>query len=144
MSRQPTTAFAHAVKLLSGRDKTRAQLRQALSGKGFSEEEIDEALRRVVELGYLDEAGLARRRAAAGLSDGWAGEALRAKLIAGGLEERTAADAIALAVAESGWRELDAARALLAKRRVEGPKALRLLASRGFSEDVVERLVGSG
>lgn len=143
MPKEGTTAFDHAAKLLAGRDKTRAQLAQALERKGFDAGAIADALARAGALGWLDDARVARRRAADGLRDGWAGEALLAKLVASGLEDRIAAQAIAAAIDELGWVALDAARALLGKRRLEGAKAARFLASRGFGEDVVERLVPS-
>ncbi len=130
-------------KLLSGRDKTRAQLHAALERKGFGPEEIDAALERARSLGYLDDARVAKRRALAELTAGWAGEALRARLEAVGVEGHTAQAAIDEAIAELGWRDLEAARRLLAVKKATGAKAARFLSSRGFSDDVVERLVGS-
>ncbi len=130
-------------KLLSGRDKTRAQLHAALERKGFTPEEITAALERAKSLGYLDDARVAKRRALAELSAGWAGEALRARLEATGVEPHTAQAAIDEAIAELGWRDLEAARRLLAVKKATGAKAARFLSSRGFSDDVVERLVGS-
>jgi regulatory protein len=136
-------ALSVVTKLLSGRDKTRAQLHAALERKGFGPEEIDAALERARSLGYLDDARVAKRRALAELTAGWAGEALRARLEAVGVEGHTAQAAIDEAIAELGWRDLEAARRLLAVKKATGAKAARFLSSRGFSDDVVERLVGS-
>lgn len=135
------SALDVVTKLLSGRDKTRAQLRAALERKGFGVEEIEAALRRVVELGYVDEARVARRKAGDLLGEGWCGEALTARLGALGLDAQTIDSAVAEARAELGWNESAAAQALISKRRLEGVKAARFLASRGFSEDTVARLV---
>lgn len=136
------SALEVVTKLLSGRDKTRAQLRAALERKGFGREDIDAAVSRAVELGYVDEARVAQRKAEALLRDGWCGEALGARLGALGLDAQTIDVAIAAAKAELAWSEAGTARALVERRHLEGVKAARFLASRGFSEDVVERLVG--
>jgi SOS response regulatory protein OraA/RecX len=39
--------------------------------------------------------------------------------------------------------DVAAARQLLAKKRVDGVKAARFLASRGYSHELIERLVGT-
>lgn len=138
-----TDALSLATKLISGRDKTTAQVREALERKGFAREEIDSAIQRCRELKYLDDARVAKRVAIEALEDGWVGEALLGKLSAKGLDERTARDAIDLAREELGFVDRSAAMDLLKKRKLEGAKAARFLASRGFSEDLVEQLVGS-
>ena len=53
--RQPLTATARAVDLLSRRDHARADLRRKLLARGHEPDEVDEALRRVEELGLHDE-----------------------------------------------------------------------------------------
>lgn len=111
-----TDAFALATKLISGRDKTTAQVREALERKGFARD---------------------------GLEEGWVGDALLGKLTARGLDERTATEAISAAREELGFVDRSAAMALLRKRKLEGAKAARFLASRGFSEELVEQLIGS-
>lgn len=132
-------ALEQIVKLLAGREKTRAQLHADLSRREFTDAEIESALTRAEELGYLDDGRAARRLAVAALRDGWVGEVLLARLTSKGVSERVAADAVAHAVDELGWKEVEAAQALLSKRRLIGVKAARFLASRGFSEDVVNR-----
>ena len=135
-------ALTQATRLLASTDKTRAQLAAALSRRGYPELEIAEALKRAVALGYLDDSRVAQRKARSDLQAGWAGEALQARLAAAGLEESTARSAIKDAINEAGWSALLAARTLLAARKLEGAKAARFLASRGFEEDVVERVIG--
>jgi regulatory protein len=134
-------AFTHATRLLSGREKTAAQLRAALERKGFAAAEIAAALERCRELGYLDDARVAKRLALDGLDDGWVGEALLARLSAKGLDDRTARSAIDAAREEQGVTERSRAVALLTRRGLSGPKAARFLASRGFTEELVEELV---
>lgn len=62
--RRPLTATARAVDLLSRRDHARADLRRKLLAKDHEPQEVDEAIRRVEELGLHDEVrscqGLAR------------------------------------------------------------------------------------
>jgi regulatory protein len=137
-------ALTQATKLLAATDKTRAQLIAALSRRGYPAEEIDAALERAKALGYLDDARVAKRRAQENLRAGWAGEALLARLVGGGLDEALAASSAKEAMAEVGWSALEAARALVAQRKLTGAKAARFLSARGFQEDVVERVIGSG
>ena len=137
-------ALTQATRLLASTDKTRAQLAAALIRRGYPEPEIEEALTRATALGYLDDSRVAQRKARAELQAGWAGEALLARLTLAGLEESTARVAMQDAIDEAGWSALPAARKLVAARKLEGAKAARFLASRGFEEDVVERVIGRG
>lgn len=137
-------ALTQITRLLAATDKTRAQLVAALSRRGYAQAVIDEALFRAQALGYLDDGRVAQRKARSELLAGWAGEALLARLTATGLEEAVARAAVKDAIAESGWTAQQAARALVAARKLEGPKGARFLASRGFEEDVVERVIGTG
>ena len=137
-------ALMQATRLLASTDKTQSQLVAALASRGYPPAEIESALERAQALGYLDDARVAKRRAQEHLRLGWAGEALLARLVGGGLEETLAARALKEAIAESGWSALEAARGLVAQRKLTGAKAGRFLASRGFEEDVVERVIGSG
>lgn len=132
-------ALTQVTKLLAGREKTRAQLHADLVRRGFDDEAIEAALARAQELGYLDDSRVARRTAVASLRDGWAGDALIARLQAKGIDEHTAREALEHAIVELSWREADAANVLMKKRNLTGVKAARFLASRGFSEDVVNR-----
>lgn len=133
-------ALTQVTKLLAGREKTRAQLHADLVRRGFDESQIEDALTRAKELGYLDDGRVARRTAVASLRDGWCGEALIARLQSKGIDENTAREALEHAVSELEWREGDAANVLMKKRNLTGEKAARFLASRGFSEDLVNRI----
>lgn len=139
------------VKLLAARARSRHELRAALARKGFSEAVCDAALSRVEALGYVDDTRFAQARAASLLSGGKLGPAaVLQRLEAHGLGEGTARQALAQVSGELDYDALATARAVLEKRGLLGrplePKAraraARLLASRGFSEDVVHRLLG--
>ena len=137
-------ALTQITRLLAATDKTRAQLVAALERRGHSQAEVETAVDRAQALGYLDDNRVAHRKARAELQAGWAGEALLGRLLASGLEESTARAAVKEAIAESGWNALKAARELVASRKIEGAKAARFLASRGYEEDLVERVIGTG
>lgn len=143
MPPQKPDALTQATRLLASTDKTRAQLAAVLGRRGFTSNEIDEALQRVRALGYLDDARVAQRKARADLVAGWAGDALLSRLLAAGVEEPVASAAVKEMIAEAGWSALAAARSLVQRRKLAGAKAARFLASRGFDEDVVERVIGS-
>lgn len=132
-------ALTQLTKLLAGREKTRAQARADLEKRDFAAPDIDAAIARATELGYLDDARVAKRLAVAALRDGWAGEVLHARLTGKGIDEATASRATQDAIDELAWREPAAAEALVKKRHLDGVKAARFLASRGFSEDLCNR-----
>jgi SOS response regulatory protein OraA/RecX len=137
-------ALTQLTRLLASTDKTRAQLLDALASRGYGQAEIDGAIERAQALGYLDDSRVAQRKARSALQAGWAGEALVARLLNVGLAEDAARSAIKDAIAEAGWNALDAARTLVVARKLAGAKGARFLASRGFEDDVVERVIGSG
>lgn len=136
-------AVAHVAKLVSGRDKTVAQVRVALERKQCPDELIEAAIARAQALGYLDDARVAVRMASDALSEGWVGEALVAKLEVKGFDPKVLGAAIAEARRALDFDDATAARRLLQKKRVDGPRAARFLVSRGFSHELVERLVGT-
>ena len=137
-------ALTQVTRLLASTDKTRAQLADALVRRGYEAQEIEHALERATALGYLDDTRVARRRAQAFLRAGWSGEALLARLVHAGLDEQTARVAVQAEIAESGWTAPSAAQALVKARKLSGAKGARFLASRGFEEELVERVIGTG
>lgn len=142
MARPPPTAYERAVALLARRERTRAALRAALLARGHPEAEVDEALGRVQALGYLDDARVALARAKRELAAGRGRADVARRLSAQGVDEALAARATRDAGVEQGHDDEAAARALLKKRGLSGPKAARLLASRGFDEALVRRVTG--
>jgi len=136
------TALECGVRLLARRAHSRAELRQKLVRKGFEADDVQAALGRLAELGYLDDEafarGLVRRRS---VSRGPL--ALAAELSAKGIDRAGTAAALAafdaeaqLAAATVLAERLYAARPLPGYRETLdkiGPKLLR----RGFSAGVV-------
>jgi regulatory protein len=58
-----TDPWPKALRLLTGRDYSQAELRRRLLDKGFAATRVDDALQRCLELGYLDDARYALNRA---------------------------------------------------------------------------------
>lgn len=139
------------LKLLAIRARSRHELLTALERKGYAPPVREQALQKVVEWGYLDDERFARERAAVLLQRGRYGpRAVLQRLEAHGLSREAARRAVEVA---RGTVEFDAeatARQVLERRGLLGrpltPKerarAGRLLASRGFSEDVLQKLLG--
>jgi regulatory protein len=139
--RAPVDAVTRAVGLLSARERSRAQLEAALRQRGYPDDEVAAAVARVAELGYLDDARVAAERARQGLTEGRSRQGVIARLVAQGVDERVAALAVQAGAEALGHDDEAAARALVEKRRVTGAKAARLLAARGFDEDLIARVV---
>jgi regulatory protein len=139
------------LRLLAVRARSRHELLTALKRKGFSEPVRQAALEKVRGWGYLDDERFARERAAVLLRKGRYGpRAVLQRLQAHGLSRETANEAV---VSASGAVEFDAeaaARQVLERRGLLGRKlepkekarAGRLLFSRGFSSDVIQRVLG--
>ena len=131
-----------ALRILGARPIFRAALAQRLLAKGFAAPEVEAALERAAALGYLDDAGLAAAQATRWLGQGDAPARVAARLGAAGLPEAVATAAVDAAARALGYRPLEAARALLVKRRAAGARAVRLLLARGFDEEVARRAAG--
>ena len=58
-----TDPWPAALRILTRRDYSQAELRQRLKDKGFEPERIEKALQRCLELGYLDDIRYALNRA---------------------------------------------------------------------------------
>jgi regulatory protein len=146
--RQATEA---CLRLLAVRARSQHELRLALGRKGFSASVQDQVLERLRGLGYIDDARFAQDRAAALLRRGKFGPAqVLQRLKAHGLEGKVAREALATASGEAAFDPLATARQVLERRGLLGrqleprewAKAGRLLHSRGFSEDVIQRVLG--
>jgi len=64
------TPLALALNLLSRRDHSEAELRRKLAPKGFLPEELDKAMTRLKEAGYLDDSRFAHSFAEAAIRNG--------------------------------------------------------------------------
>ncbi|MCU0303723.1 MAG: recombination regulator RecX [Thermoanaerobaculales bacterium] len=143
-------AYDTALKLLSQRDHFRSELEEKLQRKGIPDDEIDPAIRRLAELGLLDDEGLAGRFVEFRAVDrGWGPHRLEAELrrrgvdgelagrasrIDGELAERALQTALRRVEVQArpGWWRVPDGRARLIKS----------LIARGFETDVAIRAVG--
>ena len=139
----PTTSALDAgLRYLTGRAHSRLELRRKLARKGFEPEEVDVALTRLAELGYLDDdafaRALVRRR-----SSGRGPAAVAAELAAKGIGRDGIAAALAGLDADSQIAAATRlAERLYAEKPVPGYREMldrigsRLL-RRGYSSSVV-------
>src|SRR5512138_279770 len=161
MPRDPDTPLARAkavaVRFLSARARTEAQVRARLEREGLSGV-ADETVVWLLGLGYLDDAAYARARARSLLAPGRLGPRLaEGRIAAAGVPAARAKEAVAEVLAEAGGEgtttgEAALCRALAVRRvRVGDPAALddparrrvaRFLLGRGFSPAVVARVMG--
>ncbi|HYI02014.1 regulatory protein RecX [Hyalangium sp.] len=139
------------LRLLALRARSRHELELAMGRKGFSAQVQGEVLKKLQGYGYIDDARFARERAASLLQRGRFGpQAVLQRLQAHGLGSEVAREALAAATGAGEFDALATARQVLERRGLLGrpltPKeqarAGRLLHSRGFSEDVIRRLLG--
>ena len=146
--RQATDA---CLKLLAVRSRSRQELERALTRKGYAPPVREAALHQLQGWGYLDDERFARERASGLLRRGRLGpQAVLQRLQAHGLDRDAARSALAEASSEVEFNPEAAARQVLERRRLLGrpleprerARAARLLYGRGFSEDVIRRLLG--
>lgn len=138
-------AFELAVKALSRRERSRAELEAWLRERGVEEEEVESTIVRLEELGEVDDAGFARRYAEDKRElAGWGSERIRAAL----LERRVAPEHIEAAVGtDDHSMEVERASALLITRseRLESERdrarALGYLTRRGYSYEVAHEAI---
>lgn len=114
--RPQPSALEQALRVLSSRAVTLRQLQQALLRKRLPSDEIQAALARVKELGYIDDAEVARARAQRMVEKGCAPRLVARKLRAQGVAPEAANAASQEAAAGAGEEAL-AARALERKLR---------------------------
>lgn len=143
---QPLDALQKALKLLAARQRTELELRKAL--QAFPPADVDSALARVKELGYINDRETARARARTRVGQGEAPRLAAKKLSAQGIAAADARAAASEAAEGAGEEEL-AVRAL--DRRLRGRKPasereklrlLRALIAKGHRPSVAARALG--
>jgi regulatory protein len=135
---QRAEALAVATRALARREHSRRSLRERLLRARVSTEEADEVVEELLRLGLLDDGRFARERARVLAERGKGDAAIRFELDREGVDD---------AKIEAALAALDPEReraARLVVRRGATPATARLLASRGFDEDVVAALVAPG
>jgi regulatory protein len=129
-------ALGVATRSLARRDLSTRRLRERLDARGIRAPEAEAALATLRSAGVVDDARLARGRAAALAERGWGDEAVAARLEREGIGTESARAALAELPPEPERA------AALAATAVDRRTAWRLLARRGFSPDSIEDAVG--
>ncbi|WP_419660567.1 RecX: predicted regulatory protein [Desulfosarcina variabilis str. Montpellier] len=154
-NRQQRTTFGQsaldiAFRLLTRRDHTRWELAGKLRHKGFGAGDVDRAIARLDELGYLDDAKTARIMADHLLRKGYGILRIRYSLGQKGLDD----DAIdkALRCCGDDMAQVQHARCVLEKKRFRlqreadpvkrYQRAYRFLAGRGFPAGIIRQTIG--
>jgi regulatory protein len=141
----PPSCYDKAAELLAARPHFRRELAAKLQQRGYPADEIDAALDRLAERGYLDERATAVSFVEARLSRGSEGRArLRAELLRRGAPEDVAEEALAALTPED---DLPAAREAAERWQRQGgrdPRALaRHLDRKGFSRRAIVAVLSS-
>jgi regulatory protein len=131
----PVTAVDAALRALRGRDLSAREIEERLRAKGYAESEREEALETLERTGLVDDARFAASRARALAARGAGDAAIRYALSRAGVRGETLEEAL-----HALDPELERARSIVA-RRGPGPKTVRYLRSKGFSDEVVFGLV---
>jgi regulatory protein len=142
------TAFDRAVKLLAACARTEHELRARLATAGYPPDEVESALGRVRELGYLDDEQVARARALTLLARGGAQAQVARRLVEQGVDEATASAVVAEGA--EGQSEIEAARRTIERRlrarapvdEAEKARLFRMLVQKGHRAPVAARALG--
>jgi regulatory protein len=126
-----------AFRYLGFRDRTVAEMRRHLEGKGVDEAGIDHAVAELAEQGYLDDARYAQRFVEDRVTlDGWGSDRIERKLVDLGVDREHISAALR---GRDFGTELDAAIALLQRRWRQPPaddrerdRALGFLVRKGY------------
>jgi SOS response regulatory protein OraA/RecX len=125
------------MKALARRDFSERGLRERLERAGVDSKEAERVLTRLRDEGILDEARFAVNRARALAERGKGDAAIRFDLET----QRLPGELMEAALAQLEPERVRAER--IVGRRGPGPATARLLASRGFEQDVIEAAVAS-
>ena len=142
-------ALDAAFRLLARRDHTRRELILKLRRKGFGRQTVDGALLRCRELGYLDDAKIARSMAGQLAGKGYGPLRIRQALKQKGLEDALVEEV--LATGDDEESQVRAAKKALEKKASRLSRendawkrrqiAYRFLAGRGFPSSVIHRAI---
>jgi regulatory protein len=136
------TALEAGLKRLSARALSKGELRQRLQAR-FPEHEVEAALKRLSELGYLEDRRLAFDRAEDALANGRGPQLIAERLTKAGIDPPIVAEALAALSSRVEQACLDLLRARLGQAP-DGRalvRARRLALGRGFDEEMVESLL---
>ena len=128
-------ALAVATRALARREHSRRSLAERLRRAGIGDNEADEVLAELERLGLLDDGRFALERARVLAERGKGDAAIRFDLEGSGVSASAVEEALARLDPERERAER------LVGRRGASPATARLLAGRGFDEDVVAAVV---
>ena len=149
---QRGSPFDCSLRMLALRDHSEAELRKKLGGKGYREQEIEESVARLKELGYLDDLRFARGFASSAMRNGRGyGTRLKLELARRGVAAGIVSEVLGELSEEYGEKELLAE---LFGRRYPGVdpetatdkekrKVVGYLQRRGFSLSAIFRELGA-
>lgn len=134
-----------AVRFLSQRDRTVAQVERFLQSRGVTSSHIEPAICRLTDLRYLDDLAYAQRWVERRLVTKPMGqERLKAELLAKGISDDLV-DRVLTEVFLRNGEEVVARRALQAMshkgKRLAPVRVARFLYQRGFSDEVIDRMM---
>jgi regulatory protein len=141
------TPLDYAYRLLARRAHSEQELADKLLTKGFTEKAVARTIARLKEQGYLNDANLAADQTERLRARGVGAQGIKVKLKQKGIAEQV----IEQTLESSGTtEELKSAHQLLAsrfsadalKQSQQYARAFRFLLRRGYSQDVVESLLG--
>jgi regulatory protein len=128
-------ALALATRALARREHSRRTLREKLRGAGVGNRESDQVVEELQRVGLLDDGRFALERARVLAERGKSDATIRFELDHAGVDP----EQVEAALASLDPERVRAER--LVDRRGASPATARLLASRGFDEDVVATVV---
>ena len=134
-------AVERAFRFLGHRDRTVAEVRRHLLGKGIEEEDAEGAIAELSELGYLDDARFAVRFTEDRVTlDGWGSDRIERRLVELGVDREHISAALR---GRDFGTELDAAVGLLRRRWRQPPatdrereRALGFLVRKGYDLEI--------
>lgn len=136
-------ALAIAYRYLNSRERTRAEMRAHLQGKGIDPHDAERSIKALAEQGHLDDARFARlfvqdKREL----DEWGSDRIRQVLRSRGIDPEVVEEALIERKQDSGG-EVDRAIAILSRRfpsptgdRRERERALGVLLRKGYDSDL--------
>lgn len=142
---QRTAAWDAALRLLSHRERSAAELRSRLRQKGFPDPVVEGVLERLAEVGLQDDRRFADRYAQEAAARGLAARRVQGELRRKGVDAETAAGATAARPEDEEARAREAAARRAARLRgLPAPAVARrlegFLARRGFEPELSRRL----
>jgi regulatory protein len=132
-----TEALAVATRALARREHSQRSLRERLQRAGVAADEAEAVVEELRHAGLVDDTRYAEERARVLAERGKGDAAIRFEL------ERAGVDTAAIEAALGGLEPERERAAALVARRGASPATARLLASRGFGEEVVTALVAA-